>query len=157
MAKKKIDLKNVKDVTNSGKPKKKGKSWNYDKPKQQKQNKQTMKAPKEWLYLSEDVDALTSVKNACADELNYQVEYWQAAGVIEVVVDEQTAMDFEEFEIEYARDESLEQFCKDNHMKMAASVTVNAEDLNVVRNVMRKISSSVGGFFCLDDGTFKRI
>ncbi len=185
MSKEKIDLKSIKKLNTSGKPVKKGvsksnnnnwkhkgiakaqgtskknnslKSTNKDKSKNNKQQKPPVKkeVPEEWLYLSQDTDALLRLKNTCMNVYGMDTQYWEELGVIEVTSKEndnseyEFSMDIEELEKD-SFDEQLEKYCAKNNIHFVAVVTIRCKDYETTRHTLRKIQDNAGGFFCLDN------
>lgn len=193
MAREEIDLKSVKKLNNSGKPKKSysqnsrfakpgagkaktsgGKAGTNSgkksgKPEYKKNDRADAnkakagksvkdvkrvdnRVPEEWLYFQKDSDSIEYVKQAC-EALGYDVEFWSELGVIEVNMDDQTSIDFEMMD-DYDVNEATTEYVKKNQIKLSMVVTVRAENLGKIKDIMQKITEKTKGQFFVDNGKF---
>lgn len=166
MAEQKIDLKNIKKLDKNGNPKKKKSSqWQSVKGKNNRgaakqtsntaEKKKQVFVPAEWLYLTKEETGIQTLKTSC-ETMGLSVEYWVESGVIELSVDEQTILDFEQLDIAQSDDFSR-QYCQKNQIKIVMAVSVRADNFAKIKTLMKKIADMTGGFFCVDDGNFHHI
>lgn len=52
-------------------------------------------APKEWFYMQQKEITVREIADALQEEADLELEIWEAAGVLEVVIPEERSMDFE--------------------------------------------------------------
>ena len=108
--------------------------------------------PLHWYYMATSEITVEDLKTAVSSD-DYDIEIWKEAGVLEVGIEEKASMDFEACEPDL-RDEYSNQFLKDHEVKALFFVTLPPIAFEKCENVMRKIISANGGFFCADTDDF---
>lgn len=107
--------------------------------------------PSEWLYmLSEDrtLRAMYEVLRECKE---WEAEYWEEAGVLEIALPEAGSVDIECIDAE----EELLSYMKEKRIEKIYAVTVMPMYWEKERAVMRHLITHLGGFFCGDTEDFK--
>lgn len=112
----------------------------------------TPHVPKEWLYLNKEELSMEQVRNAMEEIAPEKVEFWEAAGVIEVELPGGTNLDMEVLEQEDI--ESCE-FTAEEQIKTAYLVALVPEAYEEAEKVMRAAVSKLGGFFCGNTDEFQ--
>lgn len=109
--------------------------------------------PKDWLYMCKTEQEFARIKEILEKE--YSVEYWEEAGVIEVEMEaeESSYVTFETVDIRRA-DEETQTYMEQNNIKTVFLVSVTPETFESAKNVMEKVISKAGGFFCGDTEDF---
>ena len=141
-------MKNNKGKT-KGKENVKGKSKEQTKVQTQKKRPDF---PIHWYYMATSDITVENLKAAVASD-DYDIEIWKEAGVLEVGIEEKASMDFEACELDL-RDEYSNQFLKEREVKALFFVTLPSVSFEKCENVMRKIISANGEFFCADTDDF---
>lgn len=107
--------------------------------------------PKEWLYmLPEDrtLREMYEVARACRE---WEAEYWEEVGALEIAVPEAGSVDIECIEAE----EELLSYMREKKAEKVYAVTVVPEYWERARAVMQYLMAHLGGFFCGDTEDFK--
>jgi hypothetical protein len=104
-----------------------------------------------WLYFAgETVD----VRQICRVlEAEYEVEIWEDAGVLEIVLGEKSSFDIEAAQI-HPKDEITRRFAEENGCSKVFLVTFPPEDYEKAEGIMRKILGACCGIFCGDTEDF---
>lgn len=118
----------------------------------QNNRKPAADVPAEWFYMSAAECSAGAIKEVLADTA-CEVEYWEAAQVLEIVLGEGSSMDVEVLEPDF-QDEYSNAFLAEHRIRFLCSVTLKPEDYDKAREVMEHISSKIGGFFCGDTEDF---
>lgn len=105
----------------------------------------------EWLYLSEH--AVTAAEIAASFENSENVELWEAAGVVEVILGEKASMDLEWIEADLG-DEASNQFLQEHQIRTVFAVTIPSQEYEAAQQAMQTILAKNGGFFCGDTEDF---
>lgn len=108
--------------------------------------------PEGWFYMSGTDMTAAAIKEALADTA-YEVEYWEAAQVLEIALGEGGSMDVEALEPRLGEDEG-DAFLERHQVKFLCYVTFQPEDYEAARAVMEHICGRIGGFFCGDTEDF---
>lgn len=120
--------------------------------KQVKTNGKT--CPKEWLYLNEEVVTPRNVADAFTDDETMAAQLWEEVGVVEIELPgEAKSLDMEITATDFG-DEFSNEYLAKNHIQTAFLVTIVPEDYESVKVAMRKITASLGGYFCGDTSDF---
>ena len=115
-----------------------------------RENKKTI--PGDWLYMtSEDVN-IRQLKNTL-EEASYEVEIWEDAGVLEILLKEKSSMDVELASI-HPKDTITQQFANAPQVKTVFLVTFQPDDYEDAEGVMKTVTGKLGGFFCGDTEDF---
>lgn len=114
--------------------------------------------PSNWFYMSQEAINVADIKKALVDA-GYEMEIWEEAGVLEIVLGETASMDVEEgesislmFEDEYSQE-----FLKEHQVKGAFYVTIKPDSYEDAQKAMTVICGKCGGFFCGDTEAFTPI
>lgn len=108
--------------------------------------------PDGWFYMSDTEGTAAALKEALSDTA-YQVEYWEAAQVLEITLGESSAMDVEVIEPRLG-EEDADAFLEKHQVKFLCYITFQPEDYVAARSVMGHICGRIGGFFCGDTEDF---
>lgn len=108
--------------------------------------------PSDWFYMSDQEMTAAALKEALADT-TYQVEYWEAAQVLEIALGEGGCLDVEVVE-PCLGEKGADAFLDEHQVKFLCYVTFQPEDYEAARSVMEHISGRLGGFFCGDTEDF---
>lgn len=115
-----------------------------------RENKKTI--PGDWLYMtSEDIN-IRQLKNTL-EEASYEVEIWEDAGVLEILLKEKSSMDVETASI-HPKDTITQQFANAHHVKTVFLVTFQPDDYEDAERVMKTVTGKLLGFFCGDTEDF---
>ena len=115
-----------------------------------RENKKTI--PGDWLYMtSEDVN-IRQLKNTL-EEASYEVEIWEDAGVLEILLKEKSSMDVELASI-HPKDTITQQFANAHQVKTVFLVTFQPDDYEDAERVKKTVTGKLGGFFCGDTEDF---
>lgn len=130
-----------------------GKNWNKNKSKGTSAVKPPKpKVPSNWYYMSDQEVSVVDMK-AVLEKLDYEMEVWEEAGVMEILLEEKSSMDLEwiedDFEDEYSRN-----FLEEHGVKTLFYVTIKPESYELAKAVMEQICEKAGGFFCGDTEEF---
>lgn len=110
--------------------------------------------PGEWLYLNKDGSTVRQI--ATALEAEYEIEIWEDAGVLEVVLADGGSMDVEHTKI-HPKDEMTRAFVEKEGYSEVFLVTFLPEEYLSVEKVMHKIMQVCGGMFCGDTEDFNPV
>lgn len=119
---------------------------------QQSSRKKAAEVPAQWFYMSAAESSAAAIKEALADTA-CEVEYWEAAQVLEIVLGEGSSMDVEVLEPDF-QDEYSNAFLTEHRIRFLCDVTFKPEDYDKAREVMEHICGRIGGFFCGDTEDF---
>lgn len=108
--------------------------------------------PSDWFYMSDQEITAAVLKEVLADT-SYQVEYWEAAQVLEIALGEGGCLDVEVVEPRLGEKEA-DAFLDEHQVKFLCYVTFQPEDYEAARLVMEHICGKLGGFFCGDTEDF---
>ena len=108
--------------------------------------------PSDWFYMSDQEMTAAALKEALADT-SYQVEYWEAAQVLEIALGEGGCLDVEVVEPRLGENEA-DAFLDEHQVKFLCYVTFQPEDYEAASSVMERICGKLGGFFCGDTEDF---
>jgi hypothetical protein len=113
--------------------------------------------PKEWLYLNDQVVTPRNVADVFSDEGHLKAQLWEDAGVVEIELPgEAKSLDMEITATDFGDDFSNEYLAK-NQIQSAFLVTIVPEDYEAAKEVMKKITAAIGGYFCGDTPDFTPI
>lgn len=103
---------------------------------------------KEWIFLTTEDMEVTALKNIL--EETYELEIWEAAGVLEVTLPSGEEVDFEETAVRDNDTLLLEQMEAEN-MQRIYLVTVGTESKEEFTSLFQKILAETEGFFLADN------
>lgn len=121
-----------------------------------KKNVTAMKStiPGEWLYLGKEGCTVRRIANAI--EKDYELEIWEDAGVLEIILAEEVSVDVEHVKI-HPKDEMTRTFVEKEGFEEVFLVTFAPEQYEKAEPVMRQIMDACGGMFCGDTEDFKPV
>lgn len=93
-----------------------------------------------------------ALKEALSDTA-YEMEYWEAAQVLEINLGAGGCMDVEAMKPDFG-EASADAFLKEHQVKFLCYITFRTEDYQAARGVMEHICDRIGGFFCGDTDDF---
>lgn len=105
----------------------------------------------EWLYFCPKEITVRDLYEAL--EADNKVEIWEAAGILEVMLDEKSSFDVETTQI-HPKDEITQSFAAEQGAKCVFLITFVPEDYEKAERIMKQILSSFGGVFCGDTEDF---
>lgn len=130
---------------------------NKSKLKKIKENRQGAKAVvKNWLYLSPKSIGVEDIAVALEDFEGIHVELWIAAKVLEIEVPEKRSMDIEEIPVDL-KDEYSNEFLKERKTKSLFAVTIDTDNYDFMKKIMRHAVEKLGGMFCGDTDNFEPV
>lgn len=103
---------------------------------------------KEWIFLTTEDMEVTALKNILEEA--YELEIWEAAGVLEVILPSGEGVDFEETAVRDNDTLLLEQMEAEN-MQRIYLVTVGTESKEEFTSLFQKILAETEGFFLADN------
>lgn len=106
----------------------------------------------DWFYMSATEMTAAAIKDALTDTA-YQVEYWEAAQVLEISLGEGGSMDVEVMDFRLG-EKDADAFLDRHQVKFLCYITFQPEDYEAARSVMEHICGRIGGFFCGDTEDF---
>ena len=115
-----------------------------------RENKKTI--PGDWLYMTPEDVNIRQLKDAL-EEASYEVEIWEDAGVLEILLKEKSSMDVETASI-HPKDTITQQFANAHQVKNVFLVTFQPDDYEDAERVMKTVTEKLGGFFCGDTEDF---
>lgn len=96
---------------------------------------------------------MRELKEAIKDHPGIELELWETAGVLEIVIPEKRSMDVEQIPVELG-DEYSNAFLKERGTRSLFAVTIDPENAACVTEIMDKIVARLGGYFCGDTPDF---
>lgn len=119
-------------------------------------NGKTAKAtvPGEWLYLAKAKVSVREIADALPE--TYEIEIWEEAGVLEIMIREGVSVDIEHVKI-HPKDELTCRFVGEMGYEEVFLVTFAPEEYDCVKKLMQQIMSACGGMFCGDTEDFSPI
>lgn len=128
---------------------------NKSKLKKIKENRQGAKAAvKNWLYLSQEKISVADIAAALEAFEGIQVELWVEAKVLEIEVPEKRSMDIEEIPVDL-KDEYSNAFLEEQKAKSLFAVTIDTDNYDFMKKIMRHAIEKLGGMFCGDTDNFE--
>ena len=115
-----------------------------------RENQKTI--PGDWLYMTPEDVNIRQLKDAL-EEASYEVEIWEDAGVLEILLKEKSSMDVETASI-HPKDTITQQFANAHQVKNVFLVTFQPDDYEDAERVMKAVTGKFGGFFCGDTEDF---
>ena len=115
-----------------------------------RENQKTI--PGDWLYMTPEDVNIRQLKDAL-EEASYEVEIWEDAGVLEILLKEKSSMDVETASI-HPKDTITQQFANAHQVKNVFLVTFQPDDYEDAEHVMKTVTGKLGGFFCGDTEDF---
>lgn len=119
----------------------------------------------EWLYFAPEHVTVRSIAKALdgtdaqdggEEKRAYEVEIWEDAGVLEIIIGEGESVDIEQTQI-HPKDEITAAFAREHDCKMVFLVTFKPENDACAKSVMKQILAAEGGLFCGDNEDFSPI
>lgn len=106
--------------------------------------------PKEWLYLSERELGIREIADMFDEKMR---ELWEDAEVLEIALAGGYSIDFEIGDISRADEETMLYF-KQKKILSVFLVTIVPENFGETKEIMGRITETLGGFFCGDTPDF---
>lgn len=122
--------------------------------KQKDMRADKLMVPGEWLYFTKEGVLVRQIAEAllgCCE-----VEIWEDAGVLEVMLTDGSSMDIEHVQI-HPKDELTRSFARNEGCIEVFLVTFAPEQYEHVRGIMQQIMTVCGGLFCGDTEDFSPI
>ncbi len=116
-------------------------------------NKTTTKIPSQWLFVARDEVTARDVKNALDDYEGVELEIWEAAGIVEVILLNGKSIDFEQTQVDL-KDEYSNDFLAKQQAKALFYVTIHPDSGELATPVMKHILTKISGVFCGDTDDF---
>lgn len=110
--------------------------------------------PGEWLYLGKEGCSVRQIADTL--DKDYELEIWEDAGVLEIILTQEVSMDMEHVKI-HPKDEITRAFVEKEGCEEVFLVTFAPEEYEKAECVMRKIMDACGGMFCGDTEDFRPV
>ena len=110
--------------------------------------------PGDWLYMTEQEIKLRRLKEIFTENDPFEVEFWEEAGVLEVMMPDGNSVDIETAQI-HPKDVLTQTFADAHQVKTVFLVTFKPECYEDAKKIMDKILGETGGFFCGDTENFE--
>lgn len=110
--------------------------------------------PAFWLFVSRREIGVRDIKDALEGFPGADIEIWEAAGVLEITLEDGKSIDLEETACDLGDDYS-NRFLEENGAKTLLYVTIRPESYALAAPVMRAAAEKLDGFFCGDTDDFK--
>lgn len=101
----------------------------------------------DWLYFCPAEITVREIYQIFADTA--EMEIWEEAGVLEILLGEKSSFDVEAVQI-HPKDEATLQFAEKYEAKTVFLVTFPAQEYLAAESTMKKIAAALGGLFCGD-------
>ena len=134
--------------------KKKEKSKKNRKKSGTAQSKPAAGIPAFWLFLSRRKIGVREIKDALEGYPGTDIEIWEAAGVLEITLEDGKSIDLEETACDPG-DEYSSRFLEEAGAKTLLYVTIRPESYALAAPVMRAAAQKLDGFFCGDTDDFE--
>lgn len=105
----------------------------------------------DWLYFCPKQITVRDLYETLKTEHN--VEIWEDAGILEVLMSEKSSFDVETAQI-HPKDEITQSFAAEQGAECVFLITFVPEDYEKAETVMKQILSGFGGVFCGDTQDF---
>ena len=105
----------------------------------------------DWLYFLPKEITVREIYEIVKD--SYEVEIWEAAGILEINIGEGSSVDVEAAAI-HPKDTQTGEFAEKNGCPYVFLVTFKPEDYDRAKAVMEMMLQGAGGFFCGDTEDF---
>lgn len=113
-----------------------------------------IKLPSQWLFVAKEEVTARDVKNSLEDYDGIELEIWDAAGIVEVVLSDGKSIDFEQTEVDLGDDYS-NAFLAKQQAKALFYVTIHPDSAELVQPVMKHVLAKIPGVFCGDTDDFE--
>lgn len=120
------------------------------------ENAKTKKSaiPGEWLYLGKEGCTVRRIADTL--DKDYELEIWEDAGVLEIILTQEVSMDVEHVRI-HPKDEITRTFVEKEGYEEVFLVTFASEEYEKAKCVMHKVMEKCGGMFCGDTEDFSPV
>lgn len=108
--------------------------------------------PIHWYYMDHEEITVEEIRQVL-DPMEYNIEIWREAGVLEIGVSEKASVDMEECDLDMG-DAYSNDFLTQNEVRSLFYVTINSGEEDSCVAAMKKIASVRGGMFCGDTEDF---
>ncbi|NLG04377.1 MAG: hypothetical protein GX567_11215 [Clostridia bacterium] len=106
-----------------------------------------------WLFLSRQLITVRELKKYLESDSNFSIEIWAEAGVLELTVNDDSTIDFEQIEVDL-KDDYSNQFLEEHQTRSLFFVHVNQMEEAPCHVIMKQISEHFEGLFCGDTQDF---
>lgn len=110
---------------------------------------------REWLYLAKGEITLRKMFERL-DEDGFEIEIWEDAGVLEIILPCGESLDMEEKSLD-EKDELLSQLLKKEDAEKVFMVTLGKGKQEEYQKIMKHIILHLGGIFCVDNESLNPI
>ena len=124
------------------------------KSKSKKAREKSVGIPSFWLFLSRREVSVRDIKDALEGYPGIDIEIWEAAGVLEITLEDGKSIDLEETACDLG-DEYSNRFLEDAGAKSLLYVTIRPESYELAAPMMHTVSQKLDGFFCGDTDDFE--
>ena len=128
----------------------KNKSSKTAKPEQPK-----TKVPEGWFYMSARSITVADLRDMLADS-GYDIEIWEAAGVLEVGIEEKLSVDIETLDTDLG-DAFSNEFVAEHGIQSIFYLSFPSKEYPKCRPVLERLASCEGGMICGDTENFEPI
>lgn len=102
-------------------------------------------------YMTQSNISVSEIYEIIKEE--YQAEYWEIAGVIEVELGEKSSIDIEEISMFKSDEDKI--FIDKNNVVAIFSIKTDSDNKDKMIGIFRKVVAKLGGFVCSDTEDFK--
>ena len=113
-----------------------------------------VKVPSQWLFVAKEEVTARDVKVSLEDYEGVELEIWEAAGIVEVVLSDGKSIDFEQTEVDLG-DEYSNEFLAKQQAKALFYVTIHPDSAELAQAAMKHVLSKIPGVFCGDTDDFE--
>lgn len=114
---------------------------------------QKEKLPSLWLFLAKEEVSARTLKEALEDKDDVELEIWDDASVVEVILSDGKSVDFEQSEVDLGDDYS-NAFLKQQQTKSLFLVIIHPDSGSLATSVMEHVLKKIPGIFCGDTDDF---
>lgn len=110
----------------------------------------------DWFYMNENPITPSDIKSSLSNILDIKIECWQEAGILEILLNSGTSIDFELSEPKF-QDHEDNQFLISRNIQTLYYVAFNQDDYEKVTDIFKIIIAANKGLFCADSANFEPI
>ena len=110
--------------------------------------------PREWLYLNPAEVTPRQIAEVFEKEDRFAAQLWEEAGVVEIELGEHAKSIDMELTGSDLGDEYSNQYLKERNITSVYLVTIVPEDEQTAYEAKRRVTASLGGYFCGDTEDF---
>lgn len=109
--------------------------------------------PSLWLFLAKEEVSARTLKESLEDKADVELEIWEGAGIVEVILSDGKSVDFEQREVDLGDDYS-NAFLEQQQTKALFYVTIHPDSGSLATAVMEHVLKKIPGLFCGDTDDF---